>query len=142
VINILVEGVRDAYELLAGVADRARDATPAWDRVADDVFAFQRRWWLTGGGGTWGRTTDREQRPGRNPQYMVETGGLRAAATVRGAPRQVVTASPTFLFVGVTDGLAAIHEARGRDVLGTPPGREVRRWTEQVGRFILTGAHG
>lgn len=133
--RLIVEGVEEAFHLLTGIADRARDASPAWDKVADDVFSFNRRFWLTEYGGR----RDKQKRRGRNPRYMFQTGGLLAAATVRGAPRQVVDVNPHFVFVGVTSGLASIHEKRGRPVIGDPTTRDVDRWTERVGNFIMTG---
>lgn len=133
--TIIARGVRDAFELLHGIASRAADAEPAWDRVADDIFAFERRWWLF----TYGPETDKDQRPGRNPAYMEETGGLRAAATRRGAARQTVTVTGTYVFIGVTHGLASVHEARGREVIGEPDNRTFREIVEQVGNYIFTG---
>lgn len=137
--TLTVHGARAASQLLHGIAGRARDPSPAWNAVADDVFAFERRWWLTGGGGTWGRMTDKEQRPGRNPRYMFESGGLMASATVRGANRQIVKTGPDYLFIAVTHGLAAIHERHGRGVLGVPGRREINDYRARVGSYILTG---
>lgn len=134
-IPTIVAHVRDAYELLHAVAERARDSTPAWEFVAGDIFNFERRWWQL----TYGDEEDKDQRPGRNPAYMEETGGLHAAATRRGAPRQVVDIGKTHVFIGVTHGLAGIHEARGRQVLGEPTHREARQIVERVGTYILTG---
>jgi hypothetical protein len=133
--RLIVEGVDEAFHLLTGIAGRARDASPAWDKVADDVFAFNRRWWLTEYGGK----RDKEKRPGRNPRYMFQTGRLLASATVRHSPGQVVDVNPHFVFVGVTGGLAQIQENRGRPVIGDPTMRDVDRWTERVGNFIMTG---
>lgn len=133
--TIVATHVREAYDLLHGIAERTRDSSPAYDRVADSVFAFERRWWVL----TYGDEADKDTRAGRNPAYMEETGGLRAAATRRGAPRQTVQVGPTFVFVGVTHGLASIHEERGRQVIGEPSQREAREWVETVGEYILTG---
>lgn len=133
--SVVAHGVEHAYELLTGVRDRMRDASPAWDRVADSIFAFERRWWEL----TYGPKRDEDQRPGRDPHYMVETGGLRASATRRGARRQVVQVRPHYVFVGTSHGLAVIHEERDRPVMGEPSQREVRRWLETVGDYIITG---
>lgn len=141
--TIVARGVQDAFELLHGVADRAGDASDAWDAVADDVFAFQRKWWLTGGGGTWGQpsraTAQRDARSDRDPRMMHVTDGLEHSASVRGAQRQQVTVRSTYLFIEVTHGLAGIHEAHGREVLGTPPARDVDGYARRVADFILTG---
>lgn len=134
-IPTITAHVREAFELLQGVAHRARDASPAWDKVADSIFAFERRWWNL----TYGAERDKDTRAGRNPAYMEETGGLRASATRRGAMRQTVQVGPTYVFVGTTHGLASIHEARGRQVIGEPSRGEAMRWLETVGEYILTG---
>src|SRR4051794_40053273 len=97
-VRIAAEGVREAYELLTGVASRARDASPAWEFVADDIFDFEKRWWEL----TYGTRSDKEHRAGRDPRYMRETGGLERSATQRGAQRQVVDVGPDYLFIGVT----------------------------------------
>lgn len=127
--------VEEAYQLLSGVAERAADPSPAWHDVADDVFAFQRRQWML----TYGPKTDKDTRPGRNPAYMEETGGLKRAATVKGAPRQIFRTQRTYLLIEVTHGLAHIHEARGREVLAVPSRREAVKYAGRVARFILTG---
>lgn len=133
--TVVATGVRDAYQFLHGIAERTGDSSPAYDQVADSIFAFERRWWVL----TYGGETDQEKRAGRNPAYMEETGGLRASATRRGAQRQTVDVGPTFVFVGTTHGLAGVHEAHGRQVMGEPSRREVRGWLETVGNYILTG---
>lgn len=133
--SVIVEGARESFTLLSEIADRARDATPAWDAVADDVFAFQHEWWDSEYGGK----TDREQRPGRDPRYMIDTGSLRRSATVRGSMRQKVEAHPSYLLVAVTSGLAVIHENRGRPVLGKPDQGQADDWAERVSDYILTG---
>ncbi|MEH3055501.1 MAG: hypothetical protein PGN13_16105 [Patulibacter minatonensis] len=133
--TLTVEGAKATFELLSEIADRARDATPAWDEVADDVFDFEAKWWAD----TYGGKKDRDQRAGRNPEFMRETGGLKSAATSRGSARQTVKAEPTFLLVEVTDGLAEIHERRGRAVLGEPGQGEADRMAEHVAQYILTG---
>lgn len=136
--QIIATGLRETYQLLHDVAGRMRDASPAWEGVADSIFGFEARWWqFTYGGGT-----DKDKRAGRNPAYMQETGGLRASATRRGAQRQVVDVGDTYVFVGVTHGLADIHEGHGRQVLGEPSRREAQNWIEQVGDYIMTGRHG
>lgn len=134
--TLRVVGIREALDLFEGVAARARDSSPAYELVIDDIFDFERSWWQF----TYGGREDKEKgRRGRNPELMVETGGLHASATRRGALRQEVHAGPNFAFVGVTDGLAVIHENRGREVLGTPGARTVGTMLERVGTFILTG---
>lgn len=132
----IIAKTADALALLSDTADRARDASPAWDAVAGDVFDFQKRFWLTEYGGK----TDSEKRSGRNPRFMHETGGLQRSATVRGAGGQSIKAHPTFLLIEVTNGLAAIHEARGRTILGEPGSAEAAKYAERVAQYILTGA--
>lgn len=133
--TIIARGVHETRELLTGIRDRIRDAEPAWEKGADDLFDFQRRWWLL----TYGSEADKDQRAGRNPAYMEETGGLRASATRRGAGGQVVEAGPDYLFVGITSGLATIHENRGRDVMGEPGDRDIAQILDRVGTYIFTG---
>lgn len=134
-IGLRVEGAREAFQLLAGVGRRMRDSTEAWDAVADDVFEFERRWWLT----EYGARRDQDTRSGRDPQLMVLSGGLHASVTRRGAARQVVDPGPRFLLVAVTDGLAPIHERRGREVLGEPGAREVEQYAGRLVDYWLTG---
>jgi hypothetical protein len=133
--TITARGVRDSFQLLAGIRDRLADSSPAYGGLVDDVLDFQRRWWAAEYGGQ----TDQDTRPGRDPRYMIETGGLLAAATVRGAPRQDIGWGPTYLHLTVTHGLGVIHEARGRPVLGEPGRREANEWGEQIAEYILTG---
>jgi hypothetical protein len=136
VLPTIVARTAEAVSLLSGVVDRARDATPAWDAVADDVFDFEKQFWLLQYAGK----LDKERpRTGRDPKFMHETGGLQSAATVRGASRQKVTPHPTFLLIEVTHGLAAIHEARGRPVLGEPGQADAKRYADTVADYILTG---
>jgi hypothetical protein len=135
VLPTIVARTAEAVSLLSGVVDRARDATPAWDAVADDVFDFEQRFWLL----QYGSKTDKTKRAGRKPQYMHETGGLQRAATQRGASGQKVTPHPSFLLIEVTHGLAGIHEERGRTVLGEPGQGESKQYAETVAQYILTG---
>lgn len=135
--RLTIKGDREAFALLQGVAERAADPSPAWDAVADDVFRFQRGFWLLGG--NWRRKTDKDKRAGRDPRYMIDTGGLMRAVTQRGAPGQKITAAPTFLLLEITHGLAKIHEARGRQVLGEPGQQEAGRYARRVHDYILTG---
>lgn len=121
--------------MLTGVVHRMQDSSPAWDEIADDVFDFERRWWLTEYGGQ----RDKDPRPGRDPQLMVDRGGLRASATRRGAGHQRVTPERHSLLIEVTDPIARIHEARGRDVLGEPGHREVEQYAERLVDYWLTG---
>lgn len=134
--TIKAVGVPQAFRLLRDIAGRAGDASPAWDAVADDVFAFQRKFWLMAYGGV----ADKDQRAGRNPRHMVESGGLHASATRRGASRQRVKINGSYLLIEVTHGLGVLHEARGREVLGTPGAREAGKYAEKVAGFILTGS--
>lgn len=129
------EGVEDTYELLAGIADRARDASPAFDQVASDIFAAQRKWWLLEYGGR----EEKEVRAGENPAYMVQTGGLLAASTVRGAGGQDVQVGPDYVLISNTHPLAAIHEGQGRPVLGDPTARDADKHAERVAEYILLG---
>lgn len=132
-----IRGAREAASLLAEIAERAADASPAWSDVADDVFEFERRWWAA----TYGARTDTSIRPRRNPRFMFETGGLRDSATIRGAQRQTLKIEPSYLLLEVTHGLAGIHERRGREVLGEPSAREARHYAAKVADYILTGDH-
>lgn len=127
--------IDEAYRLLNDVSGRLSDQTPAWYDVADDIFDRQKLFWLTEYGGK----SDKDTRPGRNPAYMEETGGLRKAATVKGAPRQTIRYGRNYLFIQVTHGLAAIHEERGRTVLDEPSRREAVGYATHVVRYILTG---
>lgn len=127
--------VREATRLLTQVEGRLADFQAAWLSVADDVFNFEKRWWVL----TYGAQTDQDTRPGRNPAYMEETGGLRAAATEKHAKFQTIQPRPTYLFIGITHGLANIHEERGREVIGVPGQAEAANMAEKVARFILTG---
>lgn len=134
-IPTIVVKAREAYGLLSDIADRVGDPSPAWSDVAEDIFDRQKRFWLTEYGGQ----TDKDQRSGRNPAYMEETGGLRRAATVKGAPGNLTRSGRTYLLVAVTHGLAAIHEERGREVLDTPGRMEAAGYAAHVARYILTG---
>ena len=133
--SITAEGVGHAFSLLTDVAHRMGDQSPVFDSIADDVFDFERRWWSAEYGGE----HDKDTRRGRNPAYMEETGGLHAAATRRGAPRQLVEARPQSLLVEVTHGLAVVHESRGREVLGVPGAAIVGTYLRKSATFILTG---
>jgi hypothetical protein len=134
--TLVARGAREAFELLSDIAARADDATEAWDHVADELFAFEKRWWLT----TYGTQRDKDTRPGRDPRLMHETGSLERAATERGASRQHLQITGTFVLLEVTHGLGFIHEARGRPVLGEPGAREADHWAGQVADYILTGS--
>lgn len=134
--TIRERGAGSTFQLLREIADRARDLGPVYGGpIADKVFDFQRRWWLI----EYGDRTDKDERPGRDPRYMRETGGLEAAATVRGSARQQVNWTGLYLLVEVTHGLARIHEDRGRPVLGEPGQREATHYAEIAGDYILTG---
>jgi hypothetical protein len=135
VIPTIKADVTEAFDLLKGVAERAADPSPAWYDVTDQVFAFQKRWWLL----TYGPETDKDRRPGRNPAYMEETGGLKSSATVRGARFQRFRTGRTYLLIEVYGGLAEIHANRGRDILGVPGRRETLGYARTVARYILTG---
>jgi hypothetical protein len=140
---VTAKGVRETFTLLGDIADRARDASPAYDEIADDVFARQRRFWLTNGDGSWegpsDATLERDRRDDRDPRMMRVTGGLEEHSTRRGAQRQLVHVAPTYLLVDITSGLAVIHEARGHKVMPDPTEREADRYAGRVARYILTG---
>lgn len=132
----IVADTRAAVSMLHDVARRAADPSPAWSDVADEVFAFQRRFWLL----EYGAKVDKDRpRSGRNPRFMYESGGLKRSATLRGSEGQRVTTRPTYLLIEVTNGLGVIHEARGREVLGTPGVAEATEYAGHVSDYILTG---
>ena len=131
--SIVVRGTGAVHQLRE-IADRARDASPAWDGVADLVFQHQGRFWLTEYAGK----TDKQKRKGRNPRFMEETGSLRRAATHKGAGNRV-DARPAFVLVEITHPLARLQEARGRKVLDEPGTREARQMAQHVADYILTG---
>lgn len=135
-IPTIKANVREAFDLLDGIAKRAADPSPAWYEVTTSVFDFQKRWWLL----TYGPRSDKDDRPGRNPAYMEETGGLRNSATVRGARFQRFRTGRDYLLIEVYGGLATIHANRGRDILGVPGRRETLGYAMTVVRYILTGS--
>lgn len=134
-IRLREHGVDETFALLDGVARRAGDQSSLWDAIADDLFDFERAWWDE----RYGTQSDKDKRRGRNPAYMQQTGGLRASSTRRGAPRQRLTVGSDFMLLDVTSGLAAIHENRGREVLGDPSPERIDRWVHETADFILTG---
>lgn len=107
-IDLTVDGVADARDLLTSMGDRAVNARPMLDDVADLLFQANRRLWATGGFGRWPAS---EAHP-VDPRVMFESGRLQAALTIRGRDAAAVQIGRDDVFVGIPAGRSGIGYGR------------------------------
>jgi hypothetical protein len=102
-LSVAIFGDEEAKAMLDGVAERARDLTPAWDRLLPQLRAHERTLFATRGHGQWpANRPGTVRQKGRNTP-MVDTGRLLKALTANRATGSLTRRSRTQLLFGVRD---------------------------------------
>jgi phage gpG-like protein len=132
---------------LLDVVDRGQDATPAFERIADDFMGYEKLRFDTDGYGTWAplqpSTIAEKARKGLDPRVLRATGELHRSLTERGDPHQELHITPDFMLFGSNVEYARFHQ-RGEGV----PQRRPLGFTETqkrdtvrvLQRYLVTGA--
>lgn len=112
-------------ELLARLEERALDAEPVMERVADDVLLREREIFASENGGLWPPLSQewaaRKAKRGLPTRVLSYTETLERSLTERHAKYGLRLTGPGELVVGTTDPVAHLHER------GTA-NRYVKRW--------------
>lgn len=131
---------------LLGLADRARDLTPAWDVLEERFTGYEARWFASQGDGQWPQLskTYREWKARHFPgkPILQREGELLASVT----KPSISVKEPSFAIFGTDDPKAPAHQ-RGE---GHLPVRRVidldeeerREWVRVVQRFLIEGEEG
>jgi hypothetical protein len=102
-LSIAIFGDDEAKERLQRIAERARDLTPAWDRVLPQLRSHERTLFLTRGHGQWpANRPGTVRQKGRN-RPLIDSGRLMKALTVPRASGSVTRRTRTQVLFGVRD---------------------------------------
>jgi hypothetical protein len=107
--EIEVTGVEDARRRLTSMGDRAVNARPALEDVADAIYSANADLWRSDDFGAWGAQKEADR---GNPAVMRESGRLEAGLTRRGADSSTLDVSDDELFVGIPQGFSPLSYGR------------------------------
>lgn len=156
-IRFRLDGVEAVRDLLDAHADRASEARPAMEALADDFLSIESEAFRTEGRifGGWKRNPDwwrrwkAERGSGRILEMPTAQGGrLRRSLAEKGAPWQIRRVSADRVEVGTSLGIARVlHKGGSAGDVSNIPARPIvrlrnvdrQRWRQILGEFITTG---
>lgn len=131
---------------LLGLADRARDLTPAWDVLEERFTGYEARWFSSQGDGTWPQLSkgyaEWKARHFPGKPILQREGELLASVT----KPDIAVKEPSYAIFGTAVEYAQYHQKGA----GRLPRRRVidlddeekREWVRVVQRFLIEGEEG
>jgi len=143
-----LEGAAAVEDFLRSAGRRSRDASPAFEAIADDFADLERQRFQTRAGGRWAALVDatlarkRRAPTARAVAVLQRTQRLVRSLTVKGSPDQIRRADADGLRIGTRVPYAVYHQ-RGRGRRHRPPVQltdaDRRAWKSTLGRWVATG---
>lgn len=145
-IELSVHGDVQVSRQILRVGDRAIDAEPAFETIAETLMQIEGRQFASEGAyasGGWAQLAESTLEQKQGPRILDETGVLRRSLTERGAEHQILITAAEFMTFGTDLDYAGFHQ---RGTSRMPQRRPVelretdrRHAVRQLQSWVLTG---